>query len=69
MYVKHVTSEEGPFLVHLDHNLNKLCEGPIDDAPYQYPGSKPCVFRQEDFLSFPNKNTRKTGHVPLKPCF
>ena len=54
---------------HLGHNLNKLCKGPIDDAPYQYPGSKPCDFRQEDFLSFPNKNTRKTGHTPLKPCF
>ena len=34
------------------NNLNKLNEGPLDDAPY-HQGFRPCGFKQDFFLSFP----------------
>ena len=32
------------------HNLDRIGRGPLGDATYQYQGSMPCGFRQEDFF-------------------
>ena len=32
--------------------MNKLGRGPLCDATYQISGSRPCVFRHEDFFTF-----------------
>ena len=47
--LKHVTPMVGSFLANW-YNLNKLGRSRLGDATYQYQGSRPYGFRQEDFL-------------------
>ena len=55
---KHSTTEPlrspwgGAILSPQGHNLNKLGRGPLGDATYQYQGSRPYGFTQEEFFMF-----------------
>ena len=47
--LKNVTPGAGHFWPE-GHNLNKLGRGLLGDATYQYQGSMPCGFRQENYF-------------------